>query len=239
MLQPFQARRRQDGAEDTRIRHARAAEAGRGAIQAQDPTWPRPPAGPEALHRHAAGPAGEAVHPPPFLNCRRVCSLSTTVEGWGFTVLHSGAVNGEHSEEGTPRLAVPWRPHWRPPCAPSLQPDRDRTFGARPHQLSSARPPSASSSSSSSGAHICPTMPVVCQYFEQHRSTQLFSPTFRSASLYLLAPGTRTSVRGANAGVQSTRVMPTHRLSMHFSKHVETILYQAWVAVVQDEGATF
>lgn len=28
-------------------------------------------------------------------------------------------------------------------------------------------------------------MPVTCQYLLAHRSTQLFSPTFKSASLYL------------------------------------------------------
>ena len=28
-------------------------------------------------------------------------------------------------------------------------------------------------------------MPVTCQYFEAQRSTQLFSPTFKSPSLYL------------------------------------------------------
>ncbi|KAG0627696.1 hypothetical protein M758_2G221400 [Ceratodon purpureus] len=33
---------------------------------------------------------------------------------------------------------------------------------------------------------ICPTMPVrTCQYLATQRSMQLFSPTFRSASLYL------------------------------------------------------
>ena len=33
-------------------------------------------------------------------------------------------------------------------------------------------------------------MPVTCQYLLAQRSTQLFSPTFRSASLYLRGPGT-------------------------------------------------
>ena len=31
-------------------------------------------------------------------------------------------------------------------------------------------------------------MPVTCQYFEAQRSTQLFSPTFKSPSLYLEIP---------------------------------------------------
>ena len=34
-------------------------------------------------------------------------------------------------------------------------------------------------------AHNCIGSRRTCQYFELHRSTQLFSPTFRSVSLYL------------------------------------------------------
>ena len=46
-----------------------------------------------------------------------------------------------------------------------------------------------------------PTIPVTCQYFAAHLSTQLFSPTLRSPSLY--------------------------RVSMHLAKHEAVILYCA------------
>jgi hypothetical protein len=42
---------------------------------------------------------------------------------------------------------------------------------------------------------ICPTMPVTCQYLATQRSMQLFSPTFRSASLYLQTQKKKSSFK--------------------------------------------
>ena len=55
-----------------------------------------------------------------------------------------------------------------------------------------------------------PTIPVTCQYFAAHLSTQLFSPTLRSPSLY--------------------------RVSMHLAKHEAVILYCAGKKMREREG---
>ena len=87
-----------------------------------------------------------------------------------------------------------------------------------------------------------------CQYLEEHLSTQLFSPTFRSASLYLPVSPTTASSRGTvdspaknpngcrqqvvtrcSASVEQHAARSTteqsHLLSMHFSWHAATILH--------------
>lgn len=80
---------------------------------------------------------------------------------------------------------------------------------------------------------------MTCQYFDAHLSTQLFSPTFKSPSLYLWAATfvekwlwlrLQPSILSCQVGIhlsESSKLEGKHLLSMHFSKQVDTILRQA------------